>query len=102
MGEVEWRPVRRRGIEGHKTCVVAGATQGGRDGMRRHARGIGVAWVAGVLLLLVSGACGELGRSTGGAVQSGGTGSNANVGGGATVVTAPTSGGVSSGQGSGS
>ena len=49
--------------------------------------------------LMAGAACGSAGND----VPSGGnTGSNANVGGGATVVAQPTSGGTSPGQGSGS
>ena len=48
--------------------------------------------------LFAASACGSAGND----VPSGGTGSNANVGGGATVVAQPTSGGTNPGQGSGS
>ena len=48
--------------------------------------------------LFVTTACGSAGND----VPSGGTGSNANVGGGATVVARPTTGAASTGQGSGS
>ena len=54
--------------------------------------------VALVGALFAASACGSAGND----VPSGGTGSNANVGGGATVVGPAPSGGTTSGQGSGS